>query len=193
MPLAYHTIFGLYAFWLPNDPRGSWSTFVGSWDLFRFGRATKVDTRRSVAHVPHDAAVRRAAKRTLKYEPVVLSGRQARAVGAGFARACGEGSYAIYECSILPEHVHLVIRHEDRSVGRMLGHLKARATQQLAREGLWPDEARPVWGGPGWKVFLDTPADVRRAIAYVAANPQREGKPPQRWSFVTPFDEEHGE
>jgi hypothetical protein len=25
---ASHVIFGAYGFWLPNDPRGSWSTFV---------------------------------------------------------------------------------------------------------------------------------------------------------------------
>jgi hypothetical protein len=29
---------------------------------------------------------------------------------------------------------------------------------------------------------------VRRAILYVEDNPLKEGKPRQRWSFVTPFD-----
>jgi hypothetical protein len=28
MILGYHVIFGAYGFWLPNDPRGSWSDFV---------------------------------------------------------------------------------------------------------------------------------------------------------------------
>jgi hypothetical protein len=37
MVLAYHLIFSMYGFWLPNDPRGSWSEFVASWELFRFG------------------------------------------------------------------------------------------------------------------------------------------------------------
>jgi hypothetical protein len=41
---GYHVIFGAYGFWLPNDPRGSWSEFVGSWELFRFGAATTTDT-----------------------------------------------------------------------------------------------------------------------------------------------------
>lgn len=41
MIVGYHLIFSAYGFWLPNDPRGSWSNFVGSWDLFRYGRATK--------------------------------------------------------------------------------------------------------------------------------------------------------
>ena len=38
---AYHVIFGAYGFWLPNDPRGSWSDFVGSWELLRFGKTTR--------------------------------------------------------------------------------------------------------------------------------------------------------
>ena len=28
--LAYHFAFSLYGFWLPNDPRGSYSTRVGA-------------------------------------------------------------------------------------------------------------------------------------------------------------------
>jgi hypothetical protein len=43
--LAYHVIVSMYGFWLPNDPRGSGSDFIGAWELFRYGGcATKVDT-----------------------------------------------------------------------------------------------------------------------------------------------------
>ena len=70
MILAFHSIFTTYGFWLPNDPRGSWSDFVHSWELFRFGGpATKVAAKRSFAHDPHDAGFRRAAKEHLKYPP----------------------------------------------------------------------------------------------------------------------------
>src|ERR671928_232003 len=51
---AYHLIITAYGFWLPNDPRGSWSDFVRAWELVRFGKATKTDERRSLAHRPHD-------------------------------------------------------------------------------------------------------------------------------------------
>ena len=48
LTLAYHVIVSLCGFWLPNDPRGSWSDFVGAWELFRYGgRATTVSTRPS--------------------------------------------------------------------------------------------------------------------------------------------------
>ena len=54
MVLAYHVIFTAYGFWLPNDPRGSWSEWVGSWELLKFGRATKTDARPSVAACEHE-------------------------------------------------------------------------------------------------------------------------------------------
>ena len=41
-------------FRLPNDPRGSWSDWMRQWELYAFGAATKVETRRSVAKQPHD-------------------------------------------------------------------------------------------------------------------------------------------
>ena len=44
MILGSHVIFSAYGFWLPNDPRGSWSDFVGSWELFRFGLASLIES-----------------------------------------------------------------------------------------------------------------------------------------------------
>ena len=69
MVLAYHVIFTAYGFWLPNDPRGSWSEWVGSWELLKFGRATKTDTRRSVAAAPHNVHGRQLATAALKRPP----------------------------------------------------------------------------------------------------------------------------
>ena len=54
MILGLHFIFSAYGFWLPNDPRGSWSDTVRDLELLRFGPATKADTTRSVAARPHD-------------------------------------------------------------------------------------------------------------------------------------------
>jgi REP element-mobilizing transposase RayT len=184
--LGFHVIFGAYGFWLPNDPRGSWSDFVGSWELFRFGKATKTNTRRSVSHVPHDQQRRKAAKQALKHPPVAFTGIQARGVGRGFGQAVHDSGYAIHACSILPEHVHLVVGANRRSIGRIVGHLKGEATNRLYEEGLWTS-GRPVWGGRKWKVYLYTAEEMLRAIAYVEQNPLREGKPRQRWSFVTPW------
>ena len=55
MIVGYHVIFSAYGFWLPNDPRGSWSEFVGAWELvLAGGRTTKTDERCSLARRPHD-------------------------------------------------------------------------------------------------------------------------------------------
>jgi hypothetical protein len=46
----------------------------------------------------------------------------------------------------------------------------------------------PVWGGPGWKVFLYTPADFVRISGYIRQNPIKAGRPPQRWGLVKEYD-----
>ncbi len=189
MVLAYHAIFGSYGFWLPNDPRGSWSDFVGAWELLRFGKATKTAERCSLAQAPHDRALRERAKVAMKFSPVIFSRQQAMAVAAGFDRARGEAGYRIYACTIMPAHVHLVIgRHDGRRVERIVGHLKTRATQQLKTATLWPTNDQPVWGENTWKVFLNTIEDIEQAVRYVEENPVKEGKPAQHWPFVVPWN-----
>src|SRR6266542_4494490 len=168
MVLAYHVIFSLYGFWLPNDPRGSWSDFVGSWELFRFGRATTTDTRRSIAGRPHDWELRQAAKQTLKFPPVQFTGIQARAVGQGFAKSLQRGGVTVWACSILPEHVHLVIARHRCKVEQLVTFLKGAATTELLAQGLHPfvahrqpDGSVPkCWARGEWKVFLNTEDDL---------------------------------
>ena len=122
MILAYHVILSAYGFWLPNDPRGSWSDFCAAWELFRYGgKATKVETMESVAHVKHDRAKRLAVKRHLKYPPVRWNGVQARAIARGFARAIAESRYQILACAVLEDHAHLVIVRCDRRSVRSSG------------------------------------------------------------------------
>ena len=116
MILAYHVIFGAYGFWLPNDPRGSWSEFVGSWELFRYGPATTTSETRSVASRDHDRAQRLQAKEALDRPPVQFTGIQARAIGRGFARYAERSGLDVWACAILPDHVHLVLGRHRLSV-----------------------------------------------------------------------------
>ncbi len=188
MILAQHCIFSMYGFWLPNDPRGSGSDYIAVWELFRYGAATKVSTRNSVAHVTHDYHARLAAKQTLRYLPVEITGQQALAIACGFAQACAEADYRVHACAILPDHVHLVIGVHTRNVRVIIGHLKSRATRALKEQALWCDDGRPVWGAHGWNVRLEDLASVERAIDYVECNPEKEGKRRQRWSMAAPFE-----
>jgi REP element-mobilizing transposase RayT len=194
--LAYHVIFGAYGFWLPNDPRGSWSDFVRAWELFRAGgAATKIETRRSVAADAHDRPARLQAKEALRYPAVVFDGYQALSIAHGFARMAAKSRYQVFACSILPEHVHLVLGRHRYEVEKMVRLLKSEATTELLHDDRHPlvrfrgpDGSLPSpWARRCWKVFLDSDEDVARAICYGEENPVKEGKRPQCWRFVTPL------
>src|SRR5881409_2656280 len=106
MIMAYHVIFGAYGFWLPNDPRGSWSDFVGKWELVHFGRSTKsVERVQLTAEEEHQRWV---AKQSLKYPAVCFTAAQAEGIGQAFETLCRKRNYSIWACAILPEHTHLV-------------------------------------------------------------------------------------
>jgi REP element-mobilizing transposase RayT len=196
--LAYHLILSAYGFWLPNDPRGSWSDFVRAWELLRFGPATKTNERRSLARRPHDREIRLAAKRALARPPVVFDGLQARAIARGFAGYVERSGALVFACAVMPDHAHLVIARHNYSIERIANLLKGNASSRLSREGRHPfanntyrDGRLPSpWARGEWSCFLDSVQDIRRAIAYVERNPTREGMRAQRWSFVRQFDPE---
>ncbi len=195
MVLGYHVIITTYGFWLPNDPRGSWSDFVGAWELFRFGHATRVTTRQSVAGTAHDRVKRNAAKRVLKLPTVHFDGPQALAVIQGFAACAQKLDVRVWACSILPEHVHMVVGRHINKIERIVNCMKGEATRQLLELGRHPfqklkDEDGNVpkmWARGLWKVYLDSAADLRRAVRYVEDNPEKEGKRRQTWAFVSPL------
>jgi REP element-mobilizing transposase RayT len=148
-----------------------------------------------VAAVRHDTGLRLAAKESLKRPAVTLTGLQARAVGRGFAEYSSKAGVKIWACAILPDHTHLVLAPHRLSVEQLVTQLNGAATRRLAEEELHPfgehanSEGRPAkcFARGEWKVFLNSDADVRRAIRYVELNPVKDGLRPQKWSFVTPY------
>ena len=190
---GYHVIFGAYGFWLPNDPRGSWSDFVGKWEMVRFGRSTKSLTRHELT--PEEQRQRQEAKRLLTYPPVQFDGQQARDIGLAFSALCRKRGYTLWACSILPEHTHLVIARHRYNVESIVCLLKGEATRQLVAEKRHPlarfavAGKRPpkMWAQRLWKVYLDSEESIENAIGYVEENPEKEGKPQQIWSCVTAF------
>jgi REP element-mobilizing transposase RayT len=192
MILGAHVIFGAYGFWLPNDPRGSWSTFIGSYELYHYGPATKTDERRSLAHNPHDRQLRLAAKSALQRPAVMFGDAQIRAVGEGFGKYVQKSDLQVWACAVLRNHVHLVIASRPMKIENRVIQLKACATTELLQCGLHPfqndrdDGKLPKCFVRGeWKVYLNHPVDVERAIHYVEANPAKEGLLRQTWPFVT--------
>ncbi|MEX2092830.1 MAG: hypothetical protein WD971_09145 [Pirellulales bacterium] len=194
--LGLHLIFSTYGFWPPNDPRGSGSTRVRAQHIYEAGgEATKVHTTHSVACRPHDIQLRRAVKESLKYPPVQLTGLQARAVGHGFALICAKIDLRIYACAILPDHVHVVVASHKLDGDEIIACLKRAGTRALNDAGLHPLAAfartsgkHPCpWGGQGWKVFLETPSEMRGRICYVEENPEKVGYRRQHRSCVVPY------
>ncbi len=194
MIAGYHLIFGAYGFWLPNDPRGSWSDFVRKYELYRYGEATKTNKQFSVAHEQHDHELRLEAKQALRYPAVQFTGVQARAVGRGFAEYFAGTNIDVWACAILPDHVHLVTGRLPMDAEQLAIKLKGAATRCLIEEELHPfqtiktkkNRPPPCFARGEWKVFLDF-EHLLRAIPYVEENPLKEGKPRQNWSFVTRY------
>ncbi len=153
MVVAYHSIFCAYGFWLPNDPRGSWSDFVGAWELFiAGGPATACGSRRSVAAQAHDRAAREAGKAALVHPPMRFNSRQIISIANGFAVARAEADFRILACAILPEHVHIVTRRHPRNIEMVVGHLRSRATKQLGLDGIRPEQ--PIRAKKSWNRYF---------------------------------------
>jgi REP element-mobilizing transposase RayT len=191
---GYHLIWGSYGFWLPNDPRGSWSDFVASWELVRFGHATRpIDSVK--VDLEQWAKWRQQARASLKYPAVQFAGEQAQAIGNGFANGVRKSKLTVWACSVLPDHVHMIVARHTYKAEQICNLLKGEATKALAAKSLHPhfglttdkgDTPSP-WERGHWKVYLDCEEQIEQAIRYVEQNPVKEGKPLQKWSFVSPF------
>ena len=137
-----------------------------------------------------------ATKRTLARPPVVFTGVQARAIGRGFATIVAKLHLTVHACAILPEHVHAVVAAHRLDRDAIMEALKRAGTRRLNAEAIHPFVDRPrssgklpsPWAARGWKVFLETPEDMCRAIRYVEQNPLRAGFKEQRWSLVVQYE-----
>ena len=192
-----HITFSTYGFWPPNDPRGSGSTEVRAQHLYEVGGPTaKVDTRHSVANRPHDYQLRLALQEALKYPPVIFTVRQYRAVGQGICAVCPKIDLVVHALAVMPDHVHLVVRHHHLKPDALIACLQRAATKELNKQGVHPlrEFPRPngklatPWTKKGWTVFLDTEEAMHRAIRYVEMNIERADMPIQQWPCIKPFD-----
>jgi REP-associated tyrosine transposase len=193
MLIAYHVIMSAYGFWLPNDPRGSWSDTIRK--LLCFGPATKVRNNEFVAHVPHNRRLREAAKEVLDYPPVSFTDEQIGVIGKGFAQFVEKSGVTFWAVSILDDHVHAIyMRHRYKS--EMVNNLlKGELTKSLVEWDVHPfrshvrsgERPPPCWGRKWWTVYIDNLDHLQQAIPYVEDNPLKDGRPRQKWDFVVPY------
>ena len=186
MVLGYHLIYVAYGWWLPNDLRGSTSKTIASDVIAELGELHY--GRKKVQPASRDIrAFYEQAKRVLKFPLLTFAPAEMDAIARAFGDVIRAQRYACYACAILRDHVHLVIRKHRHLAEQMIANLQAASRDAVLAEGLRPPD-HPVWGGPGWKVFLDGTDDFRRTIPYVEENPLKAGTPRQAYEFVTGYD-----
>jgi REP element-mobilizing transposase RayT len=192
--IAYHIVFGAYGFWLPNDPRGSWSRYVWADRLKPFGTPRPISASREPA--VGEEEFRSRMKAELFYPPVRFTGLQARAVARGFSSIIQRVGMVVYAAAIMPDHVHLVVARQEMYAEMIAGFLKRAASRRLRKENLHPLAAfadgkgrlPSPWEEHGWKVFLHTLDEIELAMLYVNNNPLEAGLPAQRWSWIKPVE-----
>ena len=184
--IAYHLVWTAYGWWLPNDPRGSMSSFVASDALADLGELHYGRRRIQPAGRVVSAFYARAADR-LSHSVMTFNDGEIAVIAAAFAAVVAEFRYTCYAAAIMPDHIHLIVRKHRDSAEQMTDNF-----QRLSRFALVDHDRvgtdHPTWGGPGWKVFLDEPDDVWRTKSYVERNPVKIGRPRQDWPFVAPYD-----
>jgi REP element-mobilizing transposase RayT len=171
---------------LPNDPRGSSSHEIRVERIAELGalhhgrkeiQPTATELRRF-----HEKA-----RDVLAHPLLALEDDDFGLVAGAFKRVIAERRYTCYACAIMPDHIHALIRKHRDHAEDMIENLQAASREDLIRHDRRAP-THPVWGGPGWKVFLHTQSDFVRVIDYIRKNPEKIGRPQQHWDFVKPYD-----
>jgi REP element-mobilizing transposase RayT len=186
MVIAYHLIWTAYGWWLPNDPRGSSSREIRVERIAELGELHQ--GRKTVQPYPHEIRqFYQKACAILKHPLLTFSDTDVVVLGRSFGQVIRSRGFTCYACAIMPDHVHMLIRRHREKAEAMI-----EAFQKVSRGGLIEAGARqpthPVWGGPGWKVFLNTREDIERIVKYIRENPIKAGRPEQHWEFVRAYD-----
>jgi hypothetical protein len=184
--IGYHLVWTGYGWWLPNDPRGSTSSIIRSDVIAELGELHHGRKRIQ----PASRVIREfyeGATPVLKFLLLTFGTREFECIARAFGAEMIQQRYTCYACAIIPDHVHLLIRKHKHLAEEMIHHLQ-RASHIGLRDAGIVDWEHPVWGGGGWKVFLDSLDDIRRTIKYIQDNPRKMGLPNQKWSFVKEYD-----
>ncbi len=188
---AYHATFGTYGSWLPNDPRGSASRFVGSRKIFGIGgradlsKRTKYDKLLSPEQRKHTVI-----QTQLFRDAVVFNESHLKEIAIAFGQFITEQRLQVWATAILPCHVHLVFARCGRKAELVVDELKEFCHERIVSLGISPvgcSSKNSVWAEGRWIVFLDKSEAIESAIAYVVQNPIEDGRRPQVWPFVVPF------
>lgn len=186
MVAGFHLIWTAYGWWLPNDPRGSSSHEIR---VERIAELGDLHHGRKPIQPPSREirAFYEQARQVLKHPLLTFEEQDRQHIGDSFRAVIAAQRYTCYACAIMPDHVHALIRKHKHRAETMIENLQAASKEALVT-ALRRTPEHPVWGGPGWKVFLNTQDDIRRIVRYIDDNPRKGRLPDQHWDFVTPYD-----
>jgi hypothetical protein len=184
--IALHLVFTGYGHWLPNDPRGSGSRDIREEILellgpTHFGRK-RIQPQRAVLRSFYQQATP-----LLKHTSLWFDANLRDCAGASFAETIAARRYTCWACAVLQNHAHVCIRRH-RDVDTVVWDQLATQSASALRKAAGVVDDHPIWADRPYAVFLETPDDIRRTVAYIEGNPEKEGLPPQRWSFVQPYN-----
>jgi REP element-mobilizing transposase RayT len=184
--IGHHLILHGYGHWLPNDPRGSGSSEIRQEKLADLG---PVHRGRKRTQPPRDELRKfsSAASERLDFPLVWFDTAKRQALGEAIHEATKAAGYTVWACAIMQNHIHLCVRRHRDDALAIWNHF-ADATRQQLGLNAEPGEEHPIWSDRPYKVFLYTPEDVRRVIAYIEENPVLARLAPQNWEFVTKYD-----
>jgi hypothetical protein len=147
MVIGHHLVWTAYGWWPPNDPRGSSSHEIR---VQRIAELGEIHHGRKPIQPPSSEIRRFYAKAhdLLTHDSLTFTDDEIAMLGGSFGQVIRDRGYTCYECAIMPEHVHLLIRRHRDPAETMI-----EAFQQASRECLIDAGRRalthPVWGGRG--------------------------------------------
>jgi hypothetical protein len=104
--------------WLPGDARG----YV-----------------RKGLILPGDAKLRTLSQEQMKSPPVYFSYADRTRLFSALAAACGEFSFRLSDVAVEAWHLHWIMFHGDDAIEKVVGRLKTRMRQAMARGRIWTE------------------------------------------------------
>jgi REP element-mobilizing transposase RayT len=177
--IAYHLIWTLYGWWLPNDPRGSGSQHVASDLLAQLGKLHHGRRRAQPAgHVVREFYAQAAER--LNHPLHVFEPSEFAKVAQALGDVIIECTYTCYACAIMPDHVHLLIRKHRDDAETMIERLQTLSRKRLADAGV-RQAGHPTWseaaGRSSWTILTasDVPSPTLSATPPNADCPRSAG------------------
>src|SRR4051794_35533665 len=101
MVIAYHLVWTLYGWWLPNDPRGSMSRSIASdviseLGALHYGRKRVQPSSREIRAFYEVAATK------LKHPLLTLAPTEFPVIARAFASVISAQGYTCYACAVMP-------------------------------------------------------------------------------------------